>query len=273
MTYCNDFIHKRCFRENCKFEHDDKICFHYWVNNRCKFGDECKFKHIKNKKNKHKKNTETFKPINKNDVDMRIIFNDASRNVYYDNDITSKDVIVVKYLFDDYSNGEIYNMLINEIHNCGINIDELLKLWHGDTHLIADDKLEWKKQCPTFSMVIDRIKHYFNIDIQSTRFNWYKDTSQFKSYHFDAAAIKPHIAKIQNTTIAVSFGATREASFERDTKDKIRIKTPINDGDIYVFTNKTNELWRHGILQELEVKKEGRISIIAWGWIDDIIDV
>ena len=29
-------------------------------------------------------------------------------------------------------------------------------------------------------------------------FNLYKDSSQWKPYHHDAAAIKPHIAKIQN---------------------------------------------------------------------------
>ena len=29
------------------------------------------------------------------------------------------------------------------------------KLWHGDTHLIVDDKKGWKKSCPTFKYVID----------------------------------------------------------------------------------------------------------------------
>ena len=35
---------------------------------------------------------------------------------------------------------------LDEINNSGINKDKLWKLWHGDSHLIADDKLEWKKK-------------------------------------------------------------------------------------------------------------------------------
>lgn len=269
MKLCNDFLNKKCYRDNCRFVHDNNVCLNFWKNNKCKFNDKCKFQHI-SKNKKTKKNTETFKPINKNDIDMRLLFTDANGCNYFDKEITDKDVIIVKNLFSDFKSKELYNMLIDEINTCGIDINVLLKLWHGDTHLIADDKLDWKKNCPTFSMIIERIVQYFNIDIQSTRFNWYKDTSHYKSYHFDAAAIKPHIAKIQNTTIAVSFGVTREISFERDTKDKTRIKFPIEDGDIYIFTDKTNKLWRHGVLKEDDIVDEGRISIISWGWLDYI---
>lgn len=47
------------------------------------------------------------------------------------------------------------------------------KLWHGDNHLIADDKITWKKDCPTFNMIIDAIRDYFKMDIKATRLNWY----------------------------------------------------------------------------------------------------
>ena len=72
---------------------------------------------------------------------------------------------------------------------------QLFKLWHGDTHIIADDKKGWKEKCPTFNMIIDKIKDFFNMDIQATRFNWYKDSEQWKPFHHDAAAIKPDKAK------------------------------------------------------------------------------
>lgn len=278
IKYCNDFVHKRCTRENCKFEHNPDICFHFWKFGKCKFGRTCKFKHIHHPQNsvkgsqnlRHKKNTETFIPFNKDNVDMRILFHDSAQKTKFDEDLTSKDVIIIKNLFNDYRPGEIYNSLVNEIESCGIDNEKLLMLWHGDTHFIANDKLTWKRNCPTFNMVIERAREYFRMDVQSTRFNWYKDTSQFKSYHFDAAAVKPHIAAIQNFTLAISFGATREASFERDTKDKTKISIPHHDGDCYAFCPDTNILWRHGILQEHETKQEGRISIICWSWINDI---
>lgn len=278
--YCNDYITKKCIKEECEFEHVDKVCIHYWKYNECKFNDDCKFIHIVNPKPKKKKgkkkrvkNTETFVPINKDDVDMRIIIHDVYGNNNFNEKLQTKDVIFINNLFYDYKPMEIYNALMSEMDTCGIHKDQLYKLWHGDTHLIADDKLSWKKQCPTFNMIIERVKQYFNMDVKATRFNLYKDNSQFKSYHKDASAIKPHIAKIQNFTLAMSFGATREASFERDTKDKTRISIPQRDGTCYAFCNKTNELWRHGILQEPELKKEGRISIICWGWINDVKEV
>ena len=284
IRYCNDFINKKCKYTNCRFTHDIEVCQHFWNFNKCKFNEKCKYKHIINTKPKHKnnykKNTETFQPMDKNLVDMRIIFHDANNKLSFDESLTSKDVIVIKNLFNDYKEGDIYQLLTNEIKTCGINNDKLFKLWHGETHLIADDSLDWKSNCKVFLMVINRIREYFKLNIQSTRFNLYEDNQQFKPYHFDAAAIKPHIAKIQNFTIAISFGATREASFQRDTKDRTSISIPHKDGDCYAFCNDTNILWRHGILQELLIQdtntninssvNTGRISIICWGWLDNI---
>ena len=48
-----------------------------------------------------------------------------------------------------------YNKLLEEMNECGIKIS-LWKLWHGDTHLIADDKKNWKECCPTFRSVIEK---------------------------------------------------------------------------------------------------------------------
>ena len=40
---------------------------------------------------------------------------------------------------------------------------------------------------------------YFDMDIQATRFNWYRDSSDWKPYHHDAAAMKAHMATKQNS--------------------------------------------------------------------------
>ena len=193
-------------------------------------------------------------------------------------ELSDRDLLLVPNLFSDFNKLDIYNNLVNEIENCGIDQKDLLKMWHGNdklegTHFICDDKLKWKEKCPTFTLVIDRLVKYFNVDVKATRFNWYKDTNQWKPFHHDAAAVDPKKAKNQNITIAVSFGCTRNIGLEsgEKTKDTRKVLSfEQSDGQIYVFTNKTNELWRHGILQEKEFKDEGRISIIVWGKVENI---
>ena len=67
--------------------------------------------------------------------------------------------------------------------------------------------------CDAALAVVDKIRSYFDMDIQATRFNWYRDSSDWKPYHHDAAAMKAHMATKQNITIAASFGAERDVSF------------------------------------------------------------
>lgn len=297
---CKNFMYNNCNSESCNFIHDKSACFYFWKNGSCKFDINCKKSHDyqkqkkidhkdvinidkdvnkkttkskkKNKdkynKNKRMKNTETFVPINKNTVDMRIVLHTVDTKGNFDEQLFDNDVLIVPDLF---KNSDItYDKLLFEIKNSGIPENELFKLWHGDSHIIADDNLDWKTKCPTFNNVILKIKDYFNLDIKATRFNWYKDTSQFKPMHFDSSAVKPHMAKIQNFTLAISFGTTRDAAFEKTNKDgsKTIISIPQKNGHIYAFCKDTNINWRHGILQDIPVRNEGRISIICWGWIN-----
>ena len=272
---CKNFMYKKCDRTNCKFIHDKNLCFYFWKFNECKFGDKCKNSHfiqesIKDNRKRKPKNTECFEPMTK-PVDLRFIVDTNSTTFL--TSITSRDVLVAPHVFSDFTNGELYNKLVNEIENCGIAPEKLLKLWHGNdkiegTHLIADDKTYWKNMCPTFKFVIERLIHYFNMDVKATRLNWYKDTSQWKPFHFDSSAVNPDKAAVQNFTVAVSFGATRDAAFEH-AKTKTVISSPQPDGCVYAFAKDTNLIWRHGILQDMPVRNEGSISIICWGWIDN----
>ena len=108
------------------------------------------------------------------------------------------------------------------------------------------------------------MRDYFGMDIKATRFNWYKDNQDWKPYHRDSAAIDERKAKTQNFTVGVTFGATRTASFQH-MKTKTRIDFPLTNGSVYAFAKQVNIDWMHGIIQEPEEKKEGRISIICWG--------
>jgi len=217
-------------------------------------------------KRRKKKNTESFEPSHE-PCDLRVVCPDGSKETY-NGTLYSNEVLLVNNMFEDSEN--MYDSLLKEMKECGVEDENLWKLWHGDTHFIADDKKGWKKKCPVFNSVIERIAKYFNMDIKATRFNWYKDSKQWKPYHHDAAAVKKDKAKTQNFTVGVSFGATREASFQH-AKHRTTVNFPLVNGSAYTFAKDVNIEWRHGIPQrsvgEMHSPR-GRISIIAWGKVE-----
>ena len=269
LKICKFYLKGNCTEgDKCNFIHDKDICKFYFFEGKCKKGSNCKFKHEINgipikpinnkKKQRHFKNTESFEPSHK-PPDARVLIGDASTGKYH-RKVTDRDIVVIPNLFSSENN--LYNKLISEIDN-----KEIWKKWHGDSHLIADDGMKWKESSPTFKMVINRLSEYFGMKVKSTRFNWYKDTSEWKPYHHDAAAVKEHIAREQNFTVGVSFGTERDIAFEH-AKSKNVVSFPLENGTTYGFGNEVNKVWRHGIPQiGGNVENKGRISIIAWGWV------
>lgn len=212
------------------------------------------------------KNTECFTP-NHEPADLRIVCAPVNLDVYNKHH-TSRDVVVVQDIFkcNDYS---IYQNLLDEMSN---NVSEDVWVpWHGDTHVIANDKLKWKKYCPTFNRVLDVLCKYFEMEAKATRLNWYRDNSEWKPYHHDAAAIKADKAESQNITVAASFGAEREVAFEH-AKTKTTVSIPLANGSVYSFGKDVNIIWRHGIpqlsssVQQSTKEGMGRFSVIVWGW-------
>jgi hypothetical protein len=261
---CKFFLKGNCKKDSCQFKHE--------------YPDNKNYKKNRHASLKNKKNTECFEPM-KRPVDLRILY-DLNTD-YINTELSDRDLLLVPNLFKNFQKYELFDKLVDEVSkfNSDLEHKDLLKLWHGNdkiegTHWIADDKLKWKDNCPTFNAILDKLVDYFNVDIKATRFNWYSDTDQWKPFHHDAAAFDPKKSKSQNITIALSFGCTRYTALEfaEDNKNnqKTTISIPIADGEIYAFTNTTNKLWRHGILQEKNYKPEGRISIIIWGWVNNI---
>ena len=39
-------------------------------------------------------------------------------------------------------------------------------------------------------MVLDKATSFFGMDVKATRFNWYRDSNDWKPFHHDAAAVK-----------------------------------------------------------------------------------
>lgn len=245
-------------------------------------------------------NTKSFKPSH-SPPDMRVVI--GSRGEKFGRTFGVHDVVMVPELFCDAGDTSVYETLLSEIKAAGQ--DSLWASWHGDSHMIADDKRmggKWKDMSPTFMKVVDKIRTYFNMDIQATRFNWYRDSSDWKPYHHDAAAMKAHMATKQNVTIAASFGAERDVSFmvrfnalltalataiwqtaprssqtyvAQHAKTKVTTDMPQPNGCAYAFGRDLNLDWQHGILQlplEEQTQEGARISIIAWGWVDQLND-
>lgn len=254
MTVCKHYILGKCNRDECKFEHVDNVCRRFFSTGSCN-RENCKFGHehniCKSSKPDRPKNTETFEPSFK-EPDIRVRFNEPVK--------AGNEISIIKDLF---WNKDILTELLKEVPQ-----DVLLK-WHGDNHLIADDSVNWKKHSSTFCTIVEYLCNYFDMKPGSTRFNLYNDSADWKPYHHDAAALKPDKARTQNITVGVSFGLTREISFESADSNKFNRKTinfPLSDATIYAFGNEVNMRFRHGIPKLKEYIDRPRVSIIIWGY-------
>lgn len=294
---CRDWMKGSCSHSPCKFIHDPELCVEFYSTLKCNGlcgknhfvnknliksmsnsnSNSNNLKHNEKHNNKPRRpaNTETFKP-DFTPPEMRILFETSVNKSHTELEFQSNDVVVVPDLFADRPN--IYSELLKEIFGTKFDKQDLIIPWHEGCHLIVDDKLDWKKDCPTFNLVIDKIAKYFKMDVKATRFNWMQNLNDHKFFHYDGAALKSEIAKKQNSTIGVSFGHTRDIAFQVASHPDCRkvVSIPLPNGYTYVFNKDVNIDWRHGVLPiktSLDYKSkpsDGRISIIAWGWIDQI---
>ncbi len=216
----------------------------------------------KKTKKKRPKNTTNFTPCyEKPDVRIRVV-----TKAYPPKSHAVHDVLYVPDLFCEASDYSIYSNLLKEVDSC----EDLFTLWHGDSHMIANDKKmngRWKKNSPTFTMVIETLEKYFGMQINATRFNLYRaGDTDWKPFHHDRAAFTPNCP--QNFTVACSFGQEREIGFEH-AKTKSTTFMTVPNGSTYTFARDVNIEYKHGVipLSKGEVTERGRISIIAWGWV------
>lgn len=261
-----------------------KICRFFEKNGTCKFGDDCRFSHVKNPKRKKAKNTVTFTPFDR-EIDLRLVVDTATDKMSVK--LRKCDIGIFTNVFPEFKPWQLHDLVRKEIEES--SIENLLKPWHGNdkidgTHLICDDSKSWKRQANIFNMIIDRLCKYFSVSAAATRCNWYKSHTEFKPQHHDASAFDPEKAAKQNITIALSLGQTREiliqktnSSSAKETKDHkgVFFSFPAPDSSVYTFTNEVNKTFKHGVhigIEEDDKNKESRISIIIWGWCENISD-
>jgi len=180
---CKHYVQGKCKKgADCDFSHVDNICRYHFFGT-CKHSNTCTRSHeykltglvsgsetkesktpaSKQKNKKHKlvkTNTESFEPFDST-ADMRIMCGNPSSPTY-NWAYGSHDVILVNELFDspDYAHGNLYMKLLEEVNQFGDQLKkhDIWKLWHGDTHWIADDHKHFKDKCPTFLMVVDKLR-------------------------------------------------------------------------------------------------------------------
>ncbi len=198
------------------------------------------------------RNTKSFNPSStygRPDVRIRVV-NSASEIQTLSND----DVI----LFPKFLPSGLYPTLIDELNECEF------KSWNEGCHTLT----EHASESPTFNRIVQEMCAAFLIEPStcSTRFNWFVDDKDWKSLHFDSAAFNKERAKVQNITVAVSIGGTREVVFEHASSGT-KMYIPQPDGQLYTFGRDVNIRWQHGVNAIPEEKQigAGRISIVLWG--------
>lgn len=191
----------------------------------------------------------------------------------YGHPVSHDDVIIVPEFFCKEDDWDIYYQLLKEMRTsqaAGERRAEWVS-WHEGAHLLSQNPTGSK----TYQKVLDKMSEYFSISPQNkgTRFNWYRDGSDWKPFHHDSAAFNPERAKDQNCTIGISFGAPRELAF-RHAKTGELVYFPQKNGMLFYFGKDANIVWQHGInaLPEKEQDGKGRVSIILWGLCTTTVD-
>jgi len=202
---------------------------------------------------------------------MRIIT--APPRKRYGMPLRHDDVVVVPEFFCPEEDWDTYYQLLKEMRRSqteGASKAEWVS-WHEGAHLLSHNPTGSR----TYHRVLDRICDYFSIapGNRGTRFNWYRDGSDWKPFHHDSAAFNERRARTQNTTIGISFGAARELAF-RHAKSGELLYFPQRNGMLFYFGRDANIVWQHGInaLPSQEQGAKGRISIILWGLCTAAVD-
>lgn len=158
------------------------------------------------------RNTESFDPASTLvRPDMRVLV--GPKREVLNKKLKHDDILVVPEFFCDEDDYSIYYSLIEEMRKSqaeGVQNSEWIS-WHEGAHLISKNPTN----SALFQSILTKIATYFNIELKSvgTRFNWYRDSSDWKPFHHDSAAFNAQRARNQNITVGVSFGMTRELAF------------------------------------------------------------
>eukprot|EP00605_Chrysophyceae_sp_TOSAG23-4_P000597 GSChrysophyteH1.ASY1.ANO1.674.1 assembled CDS len=201
------------------------------------------------------RNTESFDP--KSTLvrpGMRIIVGQNKEE--YGKPLKHDDVVICPDFLCSQDDWKMYYDLVQEMRdaqNSETKDSEWIS-WAEGAHLISKNP----SGSPSYMKIQEKIAKYFDIEMKSvgTRFNWYRDSSDWKPLHHDSAAFNPQRARNQNIT-------TGE-----------RLYFPQTNGMLFSFGRDVNIHYKHGVnaLPEDEQDGKGRVSIILWGKVKNVIE-
>lgn len=218
------------------------------------------------------RNTQSFDPASTfARPAMRIIC--GPRRAHYGRPVRPDDVIVVPEFLCTEDDWGLYHRLIDEVRQLQADGEKQSEWvsWHEGAHLITQNP----SGSPAFKDVVRRMCAYLSVeeDSGSTRFNWYRDSQDWKPFHHDSAAFNEERARQQNCTVGISLGATRELAFRHARSGEL-VYFPQSNGTLFYFGRDVNIRWQHGInaLRPEEQDGGGRISIICFGWCSAVVE-
>ena len=133
------------------------------------------------------RNTESFDPSSTLvRPDLRVKVGSAAISKF-NKPLKHDDVVIVPELFGKEEDWSLYYQLVDEITELQQKETKGSEWipWHEGAHLIVKKP----EESPTFQKILDRLCEYFNIRKKSIgyRFNWYKDSTDWKPFHHDSA--------------------------------------------------------------------------------------
>jgi len=112
--------------------------------------------------------------------------------------------------------------------------------------------------------IADALCGFYKCELIVCSMNLYKNGQDFAKFHFDKYAYHKRHENKPDITIGASFGATRTLAFQAMADRKCRISIPQHNGDVFSFSDRINERFKHSVPQIAQFNEE-RISIIVWG--------
>ena len=131
------------------------------------------------------RNTESFDPAStlvRPDLRVHV----GTPGPVFEGKLKHDDAVIVPELFGKRHDWSLYYQLVQEMTQLQSQQEGAEWIsWHEGAHLISKKP----EKSETFQMIINRLCEYFNIKKETigTRFNWYKDSSDWKPFHHDSA--------------------------------------------------------------------------------------
>jgi len=163
--------------------------------------------------------------------------------------VSSCELVVVRNLWPE---GDTYERLAREV--------EFLPRLRG-THFEGVRS----RDVGLFNEVVDKACRVFRLRLATAKIFLYPNGQSWRPLHQDAHLFSPALQRTQDTSIVISFGATRSLIFEH-TRTQEAQEFPMSNGTAVAFGSSVNRHYRHGISSlPLPDACGPRISIALWG--------